>query len=307
MKFTRQDVVSDAEARSLGPFDLAFYGRADLDDRSKHSSELCTAMSRRQMQVRYDPEKFELTVGAKVYNVRDLEDIPRDLRADSIVIDATTLEFPEILYLLHAYHTLEKVSRPACGFMYVEPASYTPKDDASAAVNGNAFDLTSSFRPRKPLPPYVLALSAKNKAHLIGFLGFEGNRVRHVLEDEDGAFYKKVTIVFGVPPFQPTWDLHSLLANARLLEPEYTDVMFCGANNPRSAYRLLEEIHAGAPVSGLDRLTVAPFGTKPMALGTALYCLDNLKIRPLYDFPERKPGRTQGVHCRHWYAIDWRS
>ena len=212
MKFTRQDVVSEAEARALGPFDLAFYGRADLDDRSKHSSELCAAISKRQLQVRYDPEEFELTIGDKVYSVQDLEDIPRDLRAESIVLDATTLEFPEILYILHAYHTLRKESRPECGFMYVEPATYKPKEDAAADVNGNAFDLTSNFRPRKPLPPYAMMLSPQHKAHLIGFLGFEGNRVRHVLEDEDGFLYRKVTIVFGVPPFQPTWDLHSLLA-----------------------------------------------------------------------------------------------
>lgn len=307
MKFTRQDVVSESEARALGTFDLAFYGRADLDDRSKHSSALCAGISKRQLPVRYDPEAFELSVGGKVYSVQDLEDIPRDLRAESIVLDATTLEFPEILYLLHAYHMLPKDSRPECGFMYVEPESYTTKEDAAAIVNGNAFDLTSNFRPRRPLPPYTMMLSPRNKAHLIGFLGFEGNRVRHVLEDEDGFLYQKVTIVFGVPPFQPTWDLHSLLANARLLEPDNTDVMFCGANNPRSAYRLLEDIHDGALVSGMDRLAVAPFGTKPMALGAALYCLDNSKIRPLYDFPERKPGRTQGVHRRHWYAIDWRS
>lgn len=307
MKFTRQDVVTENEARALGPFDLAFYGREDLDDRSKHSHALCVSISKRQLQVRYKPETFELTVGPTTYNVRDLEDVARDFRAESIVLDATTLEFPEILYLLHAFNTLPKESRPECGFMYVEPESYTPKEDAAAVVNGNAFDLTSSFRPRTPLPPYTLMLSARNKAHLIGFLGFEGNRVRHVLEDEDGFHYKKVTIVFGVPPFQPTWDLHSLLANARLLEPDNTDVMFCGANNPRSAYRLLEQIHAGAHASGLDRIAVAPFGTKPMALGTALYCLNHSKIRPLYDFPERKPGRTQGVHRRHWYAIDWRT
>lgn len=306
MRFIRQDVVSESEARALGPFDIAFHGRSDLDDRSRHSSALCASISKRQRLVRYNPETFELTIGDKAYNVADLEDVPKDLRVRSIVLDATTLEFPEILYLLHAFHMLPREGRPDCGFMYVEPESYTPREAASAIVNGNAFDLSSGFRPRTPLPLYNSILSARHRAHLIGFLGFEGNRVRHLLEDDDGSLYKKVTIAFGVPPFQPTWDLHSLLANARLLEPDTTDVAFCGANNPRSAYRLLKGIHAGAQASPMNRFAVAPFGTKPMALGVALYCLENSAIRPLYDFPARKPGRTQGVHRRHWYAIDWK-
>jgi hypothetical protein len=307
MRFIRQDVVSEADARALGGFDIAFHGRSDLDDRSKHSASLCASITKRQFLVRYDPETFVLTIGDKGYNVQDLEDVPRELRARSIVLDATTLEFPEILYLLHAYQTLAKDARPDCGFMYVEPESYKPKDDVSAVVHGNAFDLSSGFRPKTPLPIYNNMLSPNRRAHLIGFLGFEGSRVRRVLEDDDGPLYKQVSIVFGVPPFQPGWDLHSLLANSRLLEPETTGVMFCGANNPRSAYRLLKGVHAGVLASQEERIAVAPFGTKPMALGVALYCLENTAIRPLYDFPARKPGRTQGVHRRHWYSIDWKS
>lgn len=306
MRFIRQDVLSEAEARELGPYDVAFHGRKDLDERSSHSYSLCAAVSQRQYEVKYDPEAFTLTIGDVAYHVNSLEDVPRSLRARSIVLDATTLEFPEILYLLFAYSTLPDSNRPVCGFFYVEPASYSQRDEAASAVPGNAFALSSGFRAKTALPLFNSMLSERNKAHLVAFLGFEGDRVRRVLDEDDGYLYKNVTIVFGVPPFQPTWDLHSLLANSRLLDADNTDVAYCGANNPRSAYKLVKSAHEAGQSSPNDRLAVAPFGTKPMAIGVALYCLEHDTMRPIFDFPTRKTGRTKGIHRRHWYEIDLR-
>jgi len=302
MQFIRQDVVSEAEAGQVGKLDVAFYGQDNLDDRSRLSAMLTRNVARRHCQVRYDAAKFTLTVGDKVLKVDSLEDLPREFRAQSILLDATTLEFPEILYLLSAYR-MQKM-RPRCGFFYVEPEGYTERESTVSVVPGNAFDLSSGFKPKNHLPLFSRMLSDSNKAHLVAFLGFEGDRLMRVLDDDDGHFYRKVSIVFGIPPFQPNWDLHALMANSSLLERQNTNVMYCGANNPRAAYRLLEDVHAGILSGTANRLSVAPFGTKPMALGAALYCLDNDILSPIYDHPLRKSNRTYGVHRRHWYEVN---
>lgn len=302
MKFVRQDVVSELEADQVGKFDVGFYGRDDLDDRSRHSSELTRATAQRSFRVRYDPSKFTLVVGEEAFRVDNLEDLFRKFRAQSIVLDATSMDFPEILYVLSAYRM--QYDRPRCGFFYVEPEGYKQRDENMSVVPGNAFDLSEKFLGNLQLPPFTRLLSSSNKAHLVAFLGFEGDRLMRVLDADDGHFYEKVSIVFGVPPFQPNWDLHALMANSSLLERQNTSVLYCGANNPRAAYMLLKDAHAGMASGSTNRLSVAPFGTKPMALGAALFRLDHDILSPIFDHPVRKPDRTFGVHRRHWYEID---
>lgn len=302
MRFIRQDVLNEHEAGQVGLFDVAFYGRDDLDDRSRHSAQLTRAAARRSYQVRYDSANYTLIVGDDKFRVDDLEDLFRKFRAQAIVLDATTMEFPELLYVLSAYRM--QPNRPRCGFFYVEPEGYRQRPENSSVVPGNAFDLSDGFRGNLQLPPFTRLLSNTNRAHLIAFLGFEGDRLMRVLDADDGHFYERVSIVFGIPPFRPSWDLHALMANSSLLERQNTTVLYCGANNPRAAYMILKEAHAGMVAGKTNRLSVAPFGTKPMALGAALFRLDHDVLTPIYDHPVRKANRTYGVAKRHWYEID---
>lgn len=298
-------MLVDSDVDRPGQFDLVFHGREDLDDRSRHSVKLSRSLGRQQHFVSYNPATFTLTVGDSAYKADSLEDLPRKFRANSIIIDATTMEFPEIVLLLHAYYSLAKGRRPRCAFVYVEPERYTRKSPEEAAALGSAFNLSSGFRAKNAIPPFSCILSGENKAHLVAFLGFEGGRLTRVLNDDDGHFFSQVTVVFGVPPFQATWDLHALMANHRLLQLTNTNVRYCSANNPRAAYKLLHEADLALPgSSSSNRLAVAPFGTKPMALGAALYCVENNKLRAVYDHPVRMAGRSEGVHRTLWYEVD---
>ncbi|MFB8830274.1 hypothetical protein ACE0DR_15335 [Azotobacter sp. CWF10] len=95
------------------------------------------------------------------------------------------------------------------------------------------------------------------------------------------------------------------MANSRLLSNQDVTVKFCGANNPKGAYELLvTTLGAITAHSECNRLMVSPFGTKPMAIGAALYCATQKQPRVLFDHPQRKKGRTEGVHCTHWYEVD---
>lgn len=304
MRFVRQDVVdSVALSNAKGSFDLAFYGREDLDDRSKFSAPQSRSLARHSAFVQYDPNSFELTVDGNVFRADDLEDIPRQFPASSIVIDATTMDFPEIALILRAYRRL--TFRPArCVFIYTEPSEYVRRPIGECPTPGSAFDLSAGFRAKNAIPAFTPLLSGGTKAHLVAFLGFEGARLLRVLSDDDGHFYTDVTVVFGTPPYQATWDMHALMANTRLVEQFGPSVRFSGANNPRGAYLLLQQVHQGLDGSPCNRLAVAPFGTKPAAIGAALYCVETDPIRVVYDHPERKEGRTRGVHRTHWFEIE---
>ncbi|WP_457440406.1 hypothetical protein [Pseudomonas sp. TE3786] len=283
--------------------DLAFVGASDLDDRSAHSVRRSQQIARRTVQVRYDPVAFVLHVGGKAYkaNEHELQDLSLEFQATSIVIDATTLDFAEIALILYAYQFLQR--KPRIGFIYVEPEEYVRRAQENAAVYGAAFDLSGGFG-RHQIPPFACMLSAKDKVHLVSFLGFEGGRLTSVLGEDDGQFYRRVTIVFGIPPFQATWDLEAFMANSRLVEVHAPSVKFCGANNPKSAYEALRDAHDGLRGANCNRLAVAPFGTKPMAIGAALYCAKHKQLRVVFDHPLRKKGRSVGVHCVHWYEVD---
>lgn len=304
MRFIRQDLIDDESLNDLPVMDIAFVGASDLDDRSVHSVERSSKLGVRKYVVRYDPELFTLTVGDRLYraNGGDLEDFALHFGANSVVIDATTLDFAEIALLLYAY-TFSTI-KPRVGFLYVEPKEYVRRTLVDPAVNGTAFDLSDGFTT-KSIPPFSTLLQSNHNVHLLAFLGFEGGRLTRALAADDGQFVKKVSVIFGIPPFQATWDLESFMANSRLLSNKDVAVKFCGANNPKAAYEILvKALGAITAYSECNRLMVSPFGTKPMAIGVALYCATHKQPRVLFDHPKRKKGRTRGVHCTHWYEVD---
>jgi len=304
MRFIRQDAVEAvALASAKGTFDVAFFGCEDLDDRSKFSVPQSRNLARRSALVQYDPLRFELKVGDDVFREDQLEDLPSKYPAASIVIDATTMEFPEIALILRAYRRMVP-KPPRCLFIYTEPKEYVRRSPEQEPTPGSAFDLTLTFRAKNAIPTFTPMLTGTNKAHLVAFLGFEGARLSRVLSDDDSTFYAEVTVVFGIPPFQASWDMHALMANTRLIEQHRPSVRYSGANNPRGAYLLLKEVHGGLRASTCNRLAVAPFGTKPAAIGAALYCVETDVIRIVYDHPERKAGRTRGVHRTHWIEVE---
>ena len=303
MHFHSQEVIQEEQLIEHGQFDIAFFGDSELDDRCTRSSKLVTNTARKALKVDYDPEGFKIQIGEIWFRSDDLMDVPLQHPARRIVIDTTSLEFPELILLIHAYRDYSTNGAPEITFIYVEPQEYVKK--ASQAGEADSFELSDGFMERRPIPGFAHSISASQQAHLVSFLGFEGSRALRVLQDDDGNHFKEVTVVFGVPPFQSSWDIHSLLANSALIKHSSPSICFCGANDPLGAYLLLEKIANGLPGSGCNRLAVAPFGTKPTALGVALFCVERSVMRVIFDYPVKKKGRTRGVHCIHRYIVKW--
>lgn len=304
MRFLSQEVIDPENARGIAQYDVAFFGSDDPDERGSRSIALTRSLGRSSAHVTYDPLTFQLVVEGRGYRDDELMDLPQHYPGDRILVDTTSLEFPAIALLLMAYRDFAP-RKPRFGFIYIEPARYVPKARRDGDCCAVAFDLNAGFKANTPIPQFAPYLSSDKKAHLVAFLGFEGARILRVLQADDGHFYKEVTVVFAVPPFQAAWNTHSLMANTRLLEYSNANVRYSGANDPLSAYTLLREVQQALGGSGCSRLAVAPFGTKPAALGTALYCVEQKLMRVVYDHPVAKAGRTEGINRTHWYEVDW--
>jgi hypothetical protein len=91
---------------------------------SEASVKIGTGAAGRSLRVSFDSKTFSLTIAEKCYRIDELESIPLDYAARTIVIDATTMEFPEMALLLYAYRHYSPNNKPARSFIYAEPAEY---------------------------------------------------------------------------------------------------------------------------------------------------------------------------------------
>ena len=77
------------------------------------------------------------------------------------------------------------------------------------------------------------------------FLGYEETRFDRALEDYQMISPNNCIVVFGVPAFQPGWEMDSLANNIGVIRQRNIKggVYFCGAANPASTVDLLNELY----------------------------------------------------------------
>lgn len=103
-------------------YDIAFIG-SPIDDRGRLSVTKAKEVAQRTAVVSYDAETFTLSVNDVGFaaNNRGFRNLISDYPASRILLDASTLEFPEMLLLIKAFLSTEPLE---LGFLYVEPESY---------------------------------------------------------------------------------------------------------------------------------------------------------------------------------------
>lgn len=182
--------------------------------------------------------------------------------------------------------------------LYAEPEKYkTHPSPASATV----FDLSVKFEGLGPLPGFVRLTgpSDENKCLFVAMLGFEGNRPERLVFQLDPT--PKVIPVVGVPGFQIDYPTFTVACNRVFLEDysAYAEVRYARASCPFEAYDALCSIRKDYPE---HYMYLAPVGTKPHALGTIVYAIANPDTTEImFDYPVRKPGRTEGIGIIHIY------
>jgi hypothetical protein len=184
--------------------------------------------------------------------------------------------------------------------VYLEPREYR---FSATPTEGEIFDLSEQIQGIAPIPGFIsLRNGFGDDVSFVPLLGFEGARLKHILEDVQPPG-GKVMPVIGLPGFQPEYPFHTYLGNRLVLMETraWKNVRFALANCPFSAYYTIQEIAAEHPN---DLLKIAPIGTKPHALGAIMYAIVHQdRVELVYDHPMRKAERTEDVGRLFVYAI----
>lgn len=276
------------------PDGLCVFGESP-EDRSKHLEEwTATALGLRRARLISDTAASArfLLDGEKELEVHLRDQQSVNGLFESVAHAATYLDITGLPHRVWAplLRAMRSRATPSFG-MYVEPVEYQRSKSPTEVTQ---FDLSERIGGVEPLPGFVSLVSDETDSRVVVLLGFEGARLKFMLENV-GAEYSSVFPVVGVPGFRHDYPFSTYLGNSsQLIETKaWRNVTYAAANCPFAVYHLLKDLAAG---SASQSLRVAMIGTKPHAFGAILYGLDHpLQTELLYDHPVRSPKRTQGV------------
>lgn len=183
--------------------------------------------------------------------------------------------------------------------LYVEPEEYSRSQDTASL-----YDLSNEYEAIKELPGFSMLQQPGANFCYVPLLGFEGARFSIATTAIDPP-RTKVYPVVGLPGFRPEYPFEAYVANRRTLDSAsdwvYSKVKYVDAGCPFCLFYAIQDL---ASDNQNDVLKIALLGTKPHALGAALYALYNEdKVQLLYDFPKRKAGRTAGIGRIYLYHV----
>jgi hypothetical protein len=255
--------------------------------------------------VTFDPECKTCTIGsfklvdrfARIHNKHGsiLDVVPKMMsmyrsHLGCVVLDITSLQQTAIMCLV-AFLLKECVGELFA--VYAEPEHYDrPKE-------GEGFRLALRFASNESVPGFSRQRRG-NEQTLVGFLGFDADRLGRILEERESI--QRLIPVLGFPPYRPGWNLMSLESAGRIIKEfeSYSDIESC------PAFSVIEALSVLRRISSQDAnksLVIAPLGTRPHTLAAAIFATQNRDVRLAYDHPVESPQRAKGVGLAHVYHL----
>jgi hypothetical protein len=193
-----------------------------------------------------------------------------------IGIDISCLTKPYFYFLIRLFKS--RFNIPEITVFYTEPQSYNFPDGLFSAFHSSSGPLSAI-----EIDGYVGNPEVRDaKRKLIILLGFDGDLSNEISEVVSP---KETVVVNGFPAYSPKFKDISLVTNERLASNINIDIKYARANNPFDTYNLLDSIKRNEKKE--TSISIAPLGTKPMALGACLFALHNPDVRIMYPMPER--------------------
>lgn len=201
-----------------------------------------------------------------------------------VTIDISSIDHHIIMYLCNL---ICRKLRPRYLFAtYAEPIEYLRQSTYGE------FHLSSGSRGVYDVPSLIRFPKYKD-IQLAAFLGFEGGRLKKILEENSEI--KKVFPVIGFPSFRPGWQSRALRNSMNVLQsPEVSpDIYKCEACSIYSALETIGKIDA--ITDDRTQFALAPLGTRPHTAACAIYASINQDALILYDFPVEVYPISRGV------------
>jgi len=288
---------------TLKGVDVAFVG-GEVDERGTESIAALRNEAKKVFHLRFDAANQQAYIDDKPV-LRDA--LSKILNSKNrIILDSTTLGLGEILQVLLV---AKRLKMPTIEFLYAEPKRYTRREGA-VDFRMRDFSLTQNCHFRS-VQGFASEYDPSMRAAHVFLLGFEAGRIRNAIEqrgDYDPAKYR-FQMVIGVPAFQTGWESNTIRPHLAVLEDlDITErsIMYCQANSIRESYLTLWSLYRQL---GDERgcFFVSPLGTKPHAVGAALFLLETkgneISTSLYYDHPERVIKRSTEIAAWHHVIV----
>ena len=283
----------------LGCWSVAIHGNV-VDERGKMAVEEVGTRARHVYQLHYDPINFEVSVNGEKVGVDEFEDYFVCMVNGSIVLEATTLGFVEILLCCRTLHRVHGIK---FDIIYAEPANYRSRQ-RQHLLHRRDFELSDEVTGYRGIPGSTFFLEGRGSRRCVFLLGYEEARMRRAFEELQVIEPTRTSLVFGVPAFKAGWEMDSIANNIAVIREQNIagGIYYCGAENPAAVGEVLDGIHNALQTN--ERLFVAPIGTKPHGIGVALFVSKHPNVGVLYDHPRRASGRTSKLGNWHLYTVE---
>jgi hypothetical protein len=283
----------DADSLELdGAYDIAFTSSENLDDRSDWSFNFLRKIAKNVVEVEYLQSSISLKLDGEIIPYRKLNSL--NFTNKRVLIDSTSLAFPEILYLFSIFER----DGQSFDVLYVQPESYKKNTEDKHLDDIETFSLSDDGVGPRQLQPFV---NYSDDISLTVCLGFEGHRFGALVHSEEFNI-KSLNYIIGVPAFKLGWENKTLANNYKMmmevgsgLESNYK---IAPANDPICIYESIDSAYKSATY--LKRtFFLAPFGTKPAAVAAANFAVNKKQLVVIYDFVRKKKQRSSGTDLVH--------
>jgi hypothetical protein len=225
-------------------------------------------------------------------NSNDMESLFATCGSSTIYIDASGLDNRVSASLLKHVVLFNQKKKLEINVIYVEPYSYKIEQFKSEGVFN---DLSEKIDEIEPLPGFANIIPDTDDMKFVALLGFEGGRFTYLLERIQPP-RDSIIPVIGVPGFRFEYPFVALWGNRVPLEEtkSWDNIHYIASNSLVDMFFLLEKIIS--QTSGSTKITLAPIGTKPHAIGAILFAIKYpRRVEIVYDNPIRKIIRTDGI------------
>lgn len=294
MKNWKTVIANDVKLSELHKkYELTFTCISKKDDREGWVNSYINTVSKNVIGVSYDPIEIIINIGNESFAVGDLSKY--SLPEGNILVDATSLALPELIYLFMIF----KFNTKEFDVIYAQP-NYYSSSKLEGVDSIRTFELSDDGFGIQQLPPFV---GLTEKSTMMIFLGFEGHRVGALLQTEELNTFDS-TCLLGIPAFKLGWEKLTLANNYKQLDVlrsnKNASFTFAGANDPFKVYELIEQNYHAQEYEE-KRLCLAPLGTKPATIAAAQFAANFEKTIVLYDFVQKRERRSLGTDLVHFW------
>lgn len=292
MKNWKSIIANDIKlSESNEKYEITFTCTSKKDEREDWVNNYINTVSKKVIGVSYNPIEIVFNIGDKYFSLGDLSDY--SLPEGSVLVDATSLALPELIYLFMIFKSKMK----DFDVIYAQP-NYYSSNKSEGVDSIKTFELSDDGFGIQQLPPFI---GLTEKSTMMIFLGFEGHRIGALLQTEELNTFE-ATCLLGIPAFKLGWEKLTLANNHKQLEVlrsnKNANFDFAGANDPLKIYELIEKNYNAQEYEN-KRLCLAPLGTKPATIAVAQFAANYEKTIILYDFVQKKERRSLGTDLVH--------